>query len=343
MPAAILKYTVVVSLLIARVSFGQAPGFASPSGKPEPAAVTGLYNWIHSTADADRGWDFYRSVLNMQMASSPFGAAITPAGAAQPRPRAEGSQDPLVWDLTNTRGSRFRNVFMRIPGVDFGHELSEFSEIDRRPIRANLWDPGATMLILNVANLDETLDRLKKAGGQIVTTGSKPVKLHGTRAVIVRDPDGCLLELIESPAPGAAIGLTVANMENTRRFYEDLLGFKLQSPAGFENRAVKLAGLTRGEYRVSSALVPGTSIRLEFYEFRNIAGSAHPIRYRFQDPGAPQFQFRVRDLDALIEEAKKRGVPFVSIGQKPIERPFGRFIFVTDPDGVFVEFVHPRK
>jgi catechol 2,3-dioxygenase-like lactoylglutathione lyase family enzyme len=68
----------------------------------------------------------------------------------------------------------------------------------------------------------------------------------------------------------------------------------------------------------------------------------HSVRYRIQDPGAPQFQFRVRDLDHLLEESKLRGVPFVSVGQKPIERAFGRFVFVTDPDGVLVEFVHPK-
>jgi catechol 2,3-dioxygenase-like lactoylglutathione lyase family enzyme len=62
-----------------------------------------------------------------------------------------------------------------------------------------------------------------------------------------------------------------------------------------------------------------------------------------QDPGAPQFQFRVHDLDRLLEESKRRGVPFVSVGRKPIERAFGRFVFVTDPDGVLVEFVHPKR
>src|SRR5581483_6914781 len=334
---------IAVTLVIAAISRGQAPGFASTTAKAEPAAVTGLYNWIHSTADADRGWDFYRSVLNMQMANSPFGPAIANGVVAQPRPRAEGSRDPLVWDLTNTHGSQFRNVFMRIPGVDFGHELAEFTGIDGRAQRAHLWDPGATMLILNVPDLDLTVDRLKKAGGEIVSLGGQPVKLGATRAVIARDPDGFLLELIESPSAGAAIGVTVADLAATRRFYEDLLGFKIQSPAGFEDKAIKFIGLTRGEYRVSTALVPGTSIRIEFYEFRKLPVSIQPVRYHFQDPGAPQFQFRVRDLDSLIEEAKTRGVPFVSIGQKPIQRAFGRFVFVSDPDGVFVEFVHPSK
>ncbi len=285
----------------------------------------------------------------MEMAGSPFGAVIPGATATPLRPRAEGSSDPVVWDLTNTHGSRFRNVFMRIPGVNFGHELSEFTGIEQKAVRANPWDPGATMLIMNVGNLDASLDSLKKAGGEVLSSEGKPVSYGGTRAVIVRDPDGYLLELIESPKAAAAIGLTVGDIEATRRFYEDFLGFRIESPARFEDKALKLVGLTQGQYRVSSALVPGTSIRVEFYEFRKIAKSRRdqieprPVRYRIQDPGAPQFQFRVRDLDHLLEESKRRGVPFVSVGQKPIERAFGRFVFVTDPDGVLVEFVHPKQ
>jgi len=342
------KLTAILTLLIVPVASAQAPGFGSLPGEAEPAAVTGLYHWIHSTADVERGWEFYHSVFGMELESSPFGGN-TGAAPRPPRPRAEASADPIIWDLTNTHGSRFRNVFMTIPGVPFGHELSEFSGIEQEAIRANLWDPGATMLILNVDNVDASLDAVKKQGGEIVSAGGKPVSLDGTRAVIVRDPDGYPLELIESSKPGAAIGVTVAKLEPTRQFYQDLLGFKIQSPVRFENKALKLVGLSGGEYRVSSALIPGASIRIEFYEFRNTAGPAgepittHAVRYRIQDPGAPQFQFRVRDLDHLLEESKRRHVPFVSVGQRPIERAFGRFVFVTDPDGVLVEFVHPKQ
>jgi len=98
------------------------------------------------------------------------------------------------------------------------------------------------MLILNVSNLDVTLDALKKAGGEIVSVDGKPLNYGGTRAVVARDPDGYLLELIESPKAGAAIGVTVAILEATRRFYEGLLGFKITSPATFESKALESLG-----------------------------------------------------------------------------------------------------
>jgi len=35
------------------------------------------------------------------------------------------------------------------------------------------------------------------------------------------------------------------------------------------------------------------------------------------------------------------GYRFLSVGGKPIQRPFGRFVFAIDPDSVLVEFVEP--
>jgi catechol 2,3-dioxygenase-like lactoylglutathione lyase family enzyme len=66
-----------------------------------------------------------------------------------------------------------------------------------------------------------------------------------------------------------------------------------------------------------------------------------PFAWRLQDVGSPQFQFQVAGLDALIERTTRAGYRFLSVGAKPIQRPFGRFVFAIDPDGVLVEFVEP--
>jgi len=328
----------VIALLTVAAS-AHAPGFGvAPTNDGRTAAVTGLFNWIHSTSDVDRGVAFYRRVFGFDLVNSPF--ASTPAAPAPVRPRAEASSDPLIWDLTGTHGSRFRNAFMRLPGAAFGHELSEFVDIDQRSVRANIWDPGATMSIFHVRDVDRVVTAMKEAGAEIITLGGAPVRVGRARAVVARDPDGHLVQAVESATSGAAIGLTVADLAATRRFYGDVLGFRLETPGRFERDARGLLGMEMGEYRVSAALVPGTSIRIEFYEFRGLPTTR--VSWRFQDPGAPQLQFRVRDLDALLAASRRAGVPFVSAGQKPIQRPFGRFVFVTDPDGVFVEYVHPK-
>jgi hypothetical protein len=53
-------------------------------------------------------------------------------------------------------------------------------------------------------------------------------------------------------------------------------------------------------------------------------------------------QLQVSGLDALIARTTASGYRFLSVGGKPIQRPFGRFVFAIDPDGVLVEFVEPR-
>jgi hypothetical protein len=92
----------------------------------EPAA-RGLYNWIHSTGNAERSFAFYRDVFGIELARSPFAAGGADARPEPIRPVAQAGSDPLVWDLTGTHGSRFRTVFMRAPNTPFGLELSEFS------------------------------------------------------------------------------------------------------------------------------------------------------------------------------------------------------------------------
>ena len=69
--------------------------------------------------------------------------------------------------------------------------------------------------------------------------------------------------------------------------------------------------------------------------------TAEPFRWRIQDVGSPQFQLEVRGLDALIERTKAAGYGFLSVGARPIERPFGRFVFALDADGILVEYAEP--
>ena len=133
-------------VLLTATTSAQAPGFGVTSAKSANApAVTGLYNWIRSTTDADRGVAFYRDVFGLYLVNSPFGPLVPAATATPLRPRAQGASDPLIRDLTGTRGSTFRNAFMKLSGAEFGHELSEFTGIEQKQVRANAWDPGATM------------------------------------------------------------------------------------------------------------------------------------------------------------------------------------------------------
>src|SRR4051812_38316340 len=216
---------------IALSAFGLAPA-------AQTAPVRGIYNWIHGTRDAERAFAFYHDVFGITLGGSPFGGAA-PAGAPPEtiRPASQAGSDPLVWDLTNTHGSRFRTVFMRVPNTSFGLELSEFFDIARGDRAANPWDPGASALIFSVRDVDAVSGRLKARGAPVVTLGGEAVTTASGRAVLVRDPDGYLIEARQAPpagvsnatAPGdvidTSISITVASRERARMFYEGLLGF----------------------------------------------------------------------------------------------------------------------
>ena len=69
--------------------------------------------------------------------------------------------------------------------------------------------------------------------------------------------------------------------------------------------------------------------------------TAKAFRWRIQDVGSPQFQLQVRGLDALLERTRAAGYRFLSVGGRPIQRPFGRFVFLFDADSILVEYAEP--
>jgi predicted enzyme related to lactoylglutathione lyase len=321
--------------------------------------VRGIYNWIHTTGDAERGFAFYRDIFGIELARSPFAGPASPDAAAPPiRPVSEAGSDELVWNLTNTRGARFRTVFMRAANTPFGLELSEFFDIPREDRPANPWDPGASTLIFAVRDLSLIAARLAGAGARIVTLGGMPLDTPRGRTILVRDTDGYLVEVIQasradiasaaSPGEviGTSIGISVADTDTALAFYRDLLGFEVLDTRRATATELRVHGLTDGELTQTTAVIPGTRVAVSISEF-DVTGTQnappHRYRWRIQDVGAPQFQLQVADLDTLLDRTQRAGYGFLSVDARPIQRPFGRFVFAIDPDGVLVEFVEPAR
>src|SRR6188474_1739054 len=66
-----------------------------------------------------------------------------------------------------------------------------------------------------------------------------------------------------------------------------------------------------------------------------------------QDPGAPMMKILVRDLDAVVVNAKKANAPIVTQGGAPLTAPTpigkARAIVLRDPDGYFVEAIQASQ
>ena len=187
--------------------------------------------------------------------------------------------------------------------------------------------------------------KLVASNAPTVTLGAAAVSTRAGRAMLVRDPDGYLIEIREATAAeiaraaepgsivGTSIGLTVADTPRSLELYRDLLGFDVRETRPADGAELALNGLAAGRLEQTVTMIPGTAVAVILSDFTLPEGvAANPFRWRIQDVGSPQFQLEVRGLDALIERTKAAGYRFLSVGARPIHRPFGRFVFAIDAD-----------
>jgi len=183
-----------------------------------------------------------------------------------------------------------------------------------------------------VRDVDPVLAALKKVGSA-VNLVRDPDAGH-LREVFVSDPDGYVIEVVPTPPSadspqtgnilGAAMGITVSDIDSTLKFYRDMLRFELTGNQG------------SADYRQMVGNVPGTKSRIEFYEFKGV--SRTPFHGRVPDPGTPAIALRVTDLDVLLQRLNSAKVTVVSTGGVPAQfSPTIRNIFIEDPDGFKIE------
>lgn len=189
---------------------------------------------------------------------------------------------------------------------------------------------GIRLLTLFFVNEDKLEDSFAAHGRAVPVFEDDPVR-PGWKHAIISDPDGNRIELVahSSEAPESAldrieVGLNVADVENSARFYGDFVQFE---------RIDTIPAPVSGEHKSAAFRYGNTTIKLWQFpgDLPNDSGrweAAYGIRY---------IQYVVRDLDAVDAFAKSSGVT--------IDReifPLGnlaRIMFVADPDGVINEFV----
>jgi catechol 2,3-dioxygenase-like lactoylglutathione lyase family enzyme len=308
--------------------------FAQTGTAPSDAPVVGMLNYIHATNHLETTLAFYHDVFGLE--------------APAPRPLLS----PGVPALTNSPGVKLRLSTLHFPNTAFGLELTEFSEVDRKPGQPRHTDPGAALIALRVKDMEPVLAAVKKMNTPIITTSGAPVTIANPngklRAMLIRDPDGYVIEVAESAPPpsvtspgnvyGATMGLTVADMDSTIKFYHGLLGFDVKGNMEFaSNPAIlDLTGAPHAKNREMTALVPGTKSLIAFYEYQGVQRT--PFHLRVPDPGAPAIALHVKDLDGLLKRMRAAGVIVTSAnGEVAQFSPTVRNIFVEDPNGLNIE------
>jgi hypothetical protein len=86
--------------------------------------------------------------------------------------------------------------------------------------------------------------------------------------------------------------------------------------------------------------VPGTTVRVEFMEIQDVPHQH--IALRIQDPGAATLVFVVRNIDAVLDRAKRAKADVVTAGGKPVRFADGtQSVLIRDLDGRFIELRQP--
>ena len=157
---------------------GAPRGGATATPQPEGNVVGGGFELaIEDTAATVA---FYNKVLGFQVTA---GTTFNP--------------DKVMNETAGVPGGAFKQSRGRIPGTNATITFIEFSQVDRRPMKTRVQDPGTAILQLNVSDMDGLMKVLKSNGAEIVSTGGEPVSLGNGKLVIVRDPNNLYLELIQ--------------------------------------------------------------------------------------------------------------------------------------------------
>jgi predicted enzyme related to lactoylglutathione lyase len=142
------------------------------------------------------------TVSDITKAMSLYGDAL---GLKVTTPPGEPNADPAVLGALGVDGGKYRVGVLHVPTSGFELRFIEFSGVDRKTVQGRVQDPGSTRMQLRVKDIDATIAAFKRFGGEVVSTGGKPLDLpagnNKLKVAIVRDPNNLFVVLIESPPP----------------------------------------------------------------------------------------------------------------------------------------------
>ena len=343
---------IAASLLLSSPLSAQGP-LQNPTNK---TGVIGLMHAIHSTNDIEKTLAFYQDVFALNGRVNSF----DPKG-------------PRI--LTNSPTATLRVAMMNLRGA-FNLELTQFGDLERQMNeQPDVQDPGAPIMKILVRDLGAVVMNAKKANAPIVTKGGEPftapTPIGNARAIIMRDPDGYFVEAIQAtqadivvtdslPQPsgrggnananasatpsqvvGAILGLTVRDMDETLKYWNEVLGMEMPKADKFSNdpAMLNLMGLSKdASYRISSGVISGSTTRIEFIEIKGVPQK--PFDLRVTDAMACGMAIRIGHIRDVLAKIKANGGRVLSRNQELVEwNETTRNVFVKDPNGLNLELV----
>jgi catechol 2,3-dioxygenase-like lactoylglutathione lyase family enzyme len=169
----------VLSLIVAR----DPDGYLLEVGRGQGAQATNTgagaspvldVHVVLTTADTDKKLAFYGGVLGFEV----------PAGTWTKMPTGTGE----IRRSTSREAGGANRIF----------EICEYRNVGTSaPVQSRLQDPSTGLVSFIVRDLPDTLKPVKEAKLPVVTAGGEPVTLANLQRIVIRDPDGAAVELIQ--------------------------------------------------------------------------------------------------------------------------------------------------
>jgi catechol 2,3-dioxygenase-like lactoylglutathione lyase family enzyme len=136
-------------------------------------------------------------------------------------------------------------------------------------------------------------------------------------------------------------GLTVANIERSLAFWQDVLGFELSHRAHHTgDLASEVTGVPGAD--ISLAVLKAHGHKIELLEYRTPSDRKR-VELRPCDVGSVHVALTVDNLDAVLSAIALSGWKAVGKPQTLKTGPNSgkRVVYVRDPDGTTIEFMQP--
>ncbi len=293
-----------------------------------------------TVVDADKSKDFYTQALGFELVSD---ITVT---------RKDYS------DLMGVAEAKIRIMTLQLG--DELIELMQYLNIDGKPIPSDsqsndLWFQHFAIV---VSDMDSAYAHLQKFPIQPISIEPQTIPPDnkasaGVRAFKFKDFDGHNLELIWFPPDKGQdkwrqestrlflgidhSAITVANTEQSLKFYRDLLGMQIDGGSLNQGETqAHLDGLPEAKVQVTPLRPEQGSLGIELLDYivpNN--GRLMPSDWKSCDIAHVQLELFVNNIDQAVETLQQNGVQFVSSGVVHIDSPihYRKGCLVQDPSG----------
>jgi catechol 2,3-dioxygenase-like lactoylglutathione lyase family enzyme len=305
-----------------------------------PIGVSQAFHVNVNCSDLERSLAFYRDRLGL--------TASTHTRPEMPQDGAAFGLETAAWDawiLHDDRGF----------GTGLVVDLLEWQEPPPTGTPSTAADLGFNRIGFSVSDLDDLYARLAADG--VVGHGGPPheTTVEGgaaVRTVVVDDPDGMLVELVQNGvdrAGGSHVGFVaigVSDLARSRAFYSDVLGFRPMFDRGPLRQPGDQLGLD-GEIELAASYLDdprGTgAFMLELVQLVEPA-PRRPPSAEANRLGMFRLALLTDDIERDHAELRARGVtcwtPPVVLEMGPGIPPLKALMF-EDPDGTVLELIQP--